>query len=232
MTQGSRVGGRLCVFLGAAAVVMISTAVVKAGPVGRPVTTEKQWAVGGGYSWDEFKIDAKGTTLTGEATASTGYIEAAFGFANNVEGYLRLGGGSEDLSSNQLRVDYGSGLMWGLGVRGTMYESYQGWRLLGDLQWLSRPSRSVGIADIDITEIQAAGLLEFDMQTFRPYVGFGWSRFEAASNNQGLVPTVRSKNNLSLILGGGFEPREEWSLFLEGRFINTISFSGGVFRRF
>jgi len=204
-----------------------------AAPIGRPITEQNQWLVGGIISYDRVDLAAKNRSFRGEAVSTLFLTEASYGFSEDGEFYLRLGLSEEKFKAGRFMPNLSSKLDWAIGVRGTIYDSYQNWRLIGDLQWMARPGRNYNGADLDYTEWQVATGMEYRLTNeIFPYGGIYYQDMEIHSNNQGTFPSVESVKNIGLFVGVGYEPSPRWLFFDEGRATTGSSVTGGVNYRF
>ncbi|OIO33484.1 MAG: hypothetical protein COS94_07710 [Candidatus Hydrogenedentes bacterium CG07_land_8_20_14_0_80_42_17] len=204
-----------------------------AAPIGRPITAQNQWMVGGIVSYDKVDLENNQRTLRGEATSTVFLSEAAYGFADGAEFYLRLGTSSEKFRAGAFSPDLSSKLDWGVGIRGTWYDSYQNWKLVGDAQWMARPSRNYLGSDLDYTEWQVASAMEYRLTNeIFPYAGIFYQNLEITSNNQSQFPSVQAVNKVGAYLGAGFEPSPRWVFFTEARMSAGASVTAGANYRF
>lgn len=202
-----------------------------AAPIGRPHTAERQWVVGVVGGSEKVEVEVAGSTSRGDLQSNLVLGEAAYGFTPDAEFYLRIGGSAEELRMGAVR-DLGSAVAWGLGIRSVLYESWRDWRILGDIQYLSRPGHAWGAADIDVWEYQMATAIEVKLEDFYPYGGVFYNNLEVESNNQGIYRDQKNDNRIGVYLGVGWEPRTDWALHVEGRMIHGPGVSGGIAHRF
>jgi hypothetical protein len=203
-----------------------------AAPIGRPVSSEHQWRLGGILAAENVDVEQEAVNLEGEQHSFIYLAEATYGLSQDAEFFLRAGGSREKFEAGAVSIALGNQFDWGFGIRGVMYNSWTNWKLIGDMQYLARPGRGFLSADVDITEYQIAAAVETRIGDFLPYGGLFYDKLQVKSNNQTIFRTVESKNNIGVYLGTGLEPNETWSLFIETRLMNGHSFSGGAYYRF
>lgn len=211
--------------------ILITSSMAAALPIGRPVAAERQWRAGVIVAAEETDMRREGTSLKQTLSSNMILGEASYGFTDDAEFVLRIGG-SEEQVDGSAHQDLGSGLDWGVGIRGVMYNSYQDWRLLGDVAYLSRLGRTFATADQEISEWQAAASYERRYGRYYPYVGINLNSITINTNNPSVFRKMKSSEVLGFHLGLGIEPKLEWSLFLEAQFGHTESLSTGVHYRF
>lgn len=213
--------------------VLVGALPASAAPIGRPHTNEGQWVVGVLGSFDRIPVQntRPGGPVSGDLRSDIFLAEAAYGFTPDAEFYLRAGASEEEYELGTVR-DLGSSGAWGLGIRSVLYESWRVWRILGDIQYLSRPDHAAGVADVDIWEYQIATAVEAKFDDFYPYVGVFFNKLEVESNNLGIYPEQRNDKHLGAYGGIGWEPRPEWAVHAEARLINGPALSGGIAYRF
>ncbi len=220
---------RMAIMLGLSAWVAMPSAT--AAPIGRPITAEHQWVAGVIGGVERVDVKNRGTVTIGDLNSSILLGEAAYGFTPDAEFYLRLGGSGEEYELGVLR-DLGASTAWGIGLRSVLYESWRDWRILGDIQYLSRSDHAFGTADIDIWEYQFGSAVEVRFDAFYPYAGVFYNHLEVESNNQAVYRDQRNDKKVGVYGGIGWEPRPEWVLHAEARLIHGPSVSGGVAYRF
>lgn len=206
-------------------------AMASAAPIGRPITAEHQWVAGVIGDVDHIDVKNDQGQGVGEMKSSLILGEAAYGFSQDAEFYLRLGGTADEFVQGPT-LDLGSGMAWGVGLRSVLYESWRDWRFVGDLQYLSRPDHGYGMADLEIWEGQMAVGIETRFNEWYPYGGAFYNHLEVNSNNQAVYLNQKNAHHYGVYLGLGWEPRPEWALFAETRLVTGFSLSGGAAYRF
>ena len=224
MRTGSAVGLMLLALAAAAPAAL---------PIGRPVTSEHSWALGAIGTIDRVKVENRAYTVNGKEFSSGGYADVAYGFTHNAEAFLRLGTTAEKYEPNPgTSQKLGTQLNWGVGLRGTLYDSYQGWKLLGDAQYGGRTSRGVPGAEVSINDWQIASAVEMEAGNFYPYLGVLYGRMELKSNNNSVFPSLKSRDQFDVYFGTGWQPSDLWKTFIEARFLSGFCASAGVSRAF
>lgn len=222
---------RLLLFSLSAAFLLCSAA--SAAPIGRPVTAEHAWNAGVVLSNQNTEVEMRAGAAQGEQQSKLWLGELAYGISQDAEIFLRAGGSYEKFDNGRLSMDLGDKFDWGVGLRGVMYNSWQYWRLLGDIQYLSRPGRRYISADVDIIEWQASASVEYLFRnTYYPYLGVHYRDLDLKSNAPTVFPTMTAARNWAIHGGCGWEPSERWRLFVEGQFGENFTASGGASYRF
>lgn len=214
----------------AVALVFIFSMPAFALPIGRPLPSDGHWRLGGVVAWENTDVIPDNGIGRDELEATMVFADASYGFTQNAEFVLRLGGSEEALSAGNR--DIGSGLDWGAGVRGVMYNSWTDWRLLGDAQYFNRISRTFGAADVEVWEWQIAISSEWRFERYYPYIGASFGDVRVTSNNQSIIRDSSSEDLLGFHAGLGIEPRPEWAVYVEGQTGRTQSLAAGVHYRF
>lgn len=211
----------------------ISAIISDAAPIGRPIAAQNQWMVGGIVSYERVDLEDGSRSLRGEAVSTIFLGEASYGFSEGGEFYVRMGMSDEKYKAGGFTPNLSTKLDWAMGIRGTLYDSYQNWKLIGDLQWMARPSRNYSGADLDFSEWQIATGMEYRLTNeIFPYGGIFYQNIEIRSNNQGIFPTVKSVQNIGAYLGLGYEPSPRWVFFTEGRMSTGGCVTAGANYRF
>lgn len=197
-------------------------------PIGRPTTAEHKWTLGAVGAYDQVEIEERHGRNEGELKSHLWILEAAYGFNRHAEAVFKIGTSNDRSLIPGRPITFSSKFNWGMGLRGTMHESWRDWRINGDLQYFTRPGRTWRDADVDIREWRMAVSVEHDLREFRPYYGINYNRLELRSNNQAIVPDMVNRNNFGIHLGAGFSRSESWSFLVETRLLNATAFSAGA----
>ena len=212
----------------ALALVMIIAVSSAAVPVARPTTAEHQWTLGVIGAYDRVKIEGSRAREDGDLKSHLWIAEAAYGFNQDIEAVFKIGTSNDRYTNPGRPITFSSKFNWGLGLRGTMYESWRDWRINGDLQYFTRPGRTWRNADVDIREWQMAVSVEHALREFHPYYGINYNRLDVRSNNRSIVPEMVNQNHFGVHLGAGFSRSEDWSFLVEARFLNATAFAAGA----
>ncbi|MEK8023222.1 MAG: hypothetical protein AAB229_05375, partial [Candidatus Hydrogenedentota bacterium] len=183
-------------------------------------------------SFEELEMNGKNnSSVAGDLRSRLVLAEAVYGFTQGGELVLRLGTSDESFRSGTAQ-DLGAKLDWGIGVRGIMWDSFRDWRILGDAQYFSRPTRNYGIAEITISQWQIASSVEWHLHEFYPYIGLHYEDIKLSSNNEAVFPSLETKGAIGIQLGLGYEPSVDWSLHVEARTGSSDAFTVGAHYRF
>lgn len=214
-------------------VLLLNAAAASAAPIGRPTAYERSWSLGGIISVERTNVESRSRATNGDLESELFLIDAGYAFQRDAEFFVRLGVTADDYrASGSSSTSLGTGLAWGVGTRGVLYNSYRSWRILGDLQYLSRPGRDFGISDIDIREFQLAGAVEVRAGDIFPYGGLLYRRLDLKSSSSAVVPESRNEQEIGVYLGVGFEPRREWAGYAEIQFASGLTGTAGLNYRF
>lgn len=198
-------------------------------PIGVPTTSEHQWAVGGVLTVERHDVKSPETTRTGELRSQRFLTDVSYGISHRWEGYARMGASKDEfVQINNDIFDYKTKIDLGLGIRGVMYDSYQGWKIITMAQYSFRPNRTFNNTDIDIKEWIGAGTVQFYGRDLQPYIGVSYKRLDIGTNNLGNVVTSTSENKLGAHIGIAIDPSDRWKGFGELQLLNGVGLSGGV----
>ncbi len=169
------------------------------------------------------------------------------------------GGRIDTLNRDNLlpvRVETDYGFMWGIGVSGAK-EIMDGWKLGLDAQFNSTKTdadkvtfngaATTGVkGDIKNHEVQVTPFITkkfpFDQWSISPYVGcvvnYFWTQTDRTLKySQGGTEysegwTLKSEDNVGIVVGTDLEFAERWAMLLEGRFIDETAMTFGASYKF
>jgi outer membrane protein W len=192
---------------------------------------------------------------------NTSLVKISYGLLDNLDVYVKLGGGNvkttgdwliEDVGgSMKLKSDYG--FTYGLGAKGT-YNLTDDWFVGCDIQYLRSETDYKGTFDIEeMGEYgfsgnstwqawQVAPYVALKAGNFVPYLGIKYSDLIQKYKNDntdisnGGFPmeslTTRSKGNCGVFVGTDYRIGTNWKLNIEGRFIDETAMSLGASYKF
>lgn len=235
--------------------------VIYAAPVGNPakpilVEGESPFTVGVELDFvTERELDVSGEDV---AVDKLNWYSAkiAYAFEDKVELYCLLGAADGEFSEKYAGVDLlyetETEFAWGLGATVLLNEFENGIRLGLDGRYrqvepsvdkvnlngteYSIPSGSVTSIDIEYSEWQIALGISKEINSFVPYGGIKYSDVEASmkatiSGTTYTTDDVDSDNVFGIFIGCDFLANENFSIGVEGRFIDETAFSvRGVYR--
>ena len=155
------------------------------------------------------------------------------------------------------KLEYDFGFAWGIGGKASYAIGESGLRVIGDLQYLQWDSSlssltvngtkpgSISASDVTVSDFSLSGILAKEWGSFTPYLGVKLSKVivDYGSVNHagvtigsttftGFTGDAESENNIGVITGAEYKVTDNFSLNVEGRFIDETAITGGAVYRF
>ncbi len=186
-----------------------------------------------GIDWQKVEIDSMSRTMA----------KISYGLLDNLDLYAKLGVAGAKMKGNAYNSWSGSegsfgantnnGFAWGLGAKAT-YEFAKDWLLGTDVQYL-RDSHSganvsyTGVPDwkakYTFQEWQVAPYIAKRIGKFMPYAGVKYSDLRVDHKDDYGTVKFKAKDNFGCFTGLGYKITDNFSLNVEGRFIDETAMS-------
>ncbi len=175
--------------------------------------------------------------------------KVSYGLLDNLDFYVRLGFADSKTEVNYTQAgnnykgiyDSDIGFAYGCGLKGTY--SLDNWLVGVDLQYL-RSRQDWTPADdfegegdkITIQEWQVSPYVGYKIGNFVPYLGVKYSdlrmKAEWGGDDSGEWEKAKADDNFGTFLGLDYKPSDNWTLNIEGRFIDETAMSVGATYKF